>query len=341
MSANIIKIRKPDDFHLHLRQGDMLNNVLPYSSEVFARALVMPNISPPVKDLDSLKRYEKEIRKAAGPGFTPLMTFKLIPGLSPELVAPLMQAGALAAKYYPAGATTNADDAVSSWEQIAPVLEKMEQLDMVLSIHGEDPLAPALEREQAFLPVLDQIRHRFPRLRIILEHISSKEGVQWVKEQNEKVAATVTLHHLLFTIEHIIGGALRPHLFCRPLPKHDADREAIRNLVFGNHPRVFFGSDSAPHLRSRKESNGAAAGAFTAPVLMPLLCGLFEEEGKLDLLESFCSVKGAEFYRLPLNKGVIQLEKSSWIVPEEISSVVPVYAGRKIPWKVLSGEGHS
>jgi len=336
MSVKIIKIRKPDDFHLHLRQGDMLKNVLPYTSNVFARAMVMPNISPPVKDLPSLLAYEDEIKKAAGSDFIPLMTFKLIPGMSPDLVHPLKKAGAVAGKYYPAGATTNAEDAVSDWEQIAPVLEIMEQENMVLSIHGEDPLAPALEREQAFLPVLDQIRRRFPRLPIVLEHLSSKEGVQWVKEQDERVAATVTLHHLLFTIEHLIGGALRPHLFCRPLPKHDADRKAIRDLVFGNHPRVFFGSDSAPHLRSRKECNGAAAGAFTAPVLMPLLCELFEEQGKLDLLEDFCSLKGADFYGLPLNKGQLSIEKTSWTVPEEISAVVPLYAGRKISWKVIS-----
>lgn len=335
MSAETIRIRRPDDFHLHLRQGEVLRNLAPYSSSVFARALIMPNISPPVKDVSSLRQYEEEIKTACGNDFTPLMTFKLIPALSVDSVVPLKNAGAVAAKYYPAGATTNAEDAVADWEQIAPVLERMEQENMILSIHGEDPLAPALEREQAFLPVLDQIRRRFPRLPIVLEHLSSREGVEWLKDQDEKVAATVTLHHLLFTIEDIIGGALRPHLFCRPLPKKNEDREALRELVFENHPRVFFGSDSAPHLRERKECNGAAAGAFTAPVLMPLLTSLFENEGRLDLLEAFCSEKGARFYGLPLNKGHITLGKSDWTLSEEISGVVPLFAGRKILWKVL------
>lgn len=335
MSAETLRIRKPDDFHLHLRQGEILKNLAPYSSGVFARALVMPNISPPVKDVPSLRNYEEEIKSVCGSQFTPLMTFKLIPSLSADTVLPLKNAGAVAGKYYPAGATTNAEDAVAHWEQISPVLERMEQEGMILSIHGEDPLAPALEREQAFLPVLDQIRRRFPRLPIVVEHLSSREGVEWLKDQDEKVAATVTLHHLLFTIEDIIGGALRPHLFCRPLPKKNEDREALRALVFDNHPRVFFGSDSAPHLRERKECNGAAAGAFTAPVLMPLLTGLFESEGKLDLLEAFCSEKGAEFYGLPLNRGHITLEKCDWILSEEISGVVPLFAGRKITWKVL------
>jgi len=329
-----IIITKPDDFHLHLRQEELLRHVVAYSSAAFARAMVMPNISPPVKDRASLEYYRNEILQAAGNGFTPLMTFKIMPSMTGKCIEEMKTSGVLAGKYYPAGATTNSADALAGWQQCREALETMEALDIPLSIHAEDPDAPALEREQAFLPVLDQIRRFFPNLRIVFEHISSALGAAWVQEQDEKVAATVTLHHLMFTIEDIIGGPLRPHLFCRPLPKTYKDREAIRKMVLSDFPRVFFGSDSAPHLKERKEASGGAAGVFTAPVLMPLLAQFFEEQKALPILENFVSVKGAAFYGLPQNTDKLVLERGQRQVPPICDGVVPLYAGRSLSWKI-------
>lgn len=336
MATDRFTIRKPDDFHIHLRQEDLLREVAPFTSAAFARAMVMPNISPPVRNAAGLKSYREDILEAAGEGFTPLMTFKLMPNMDPELLSPLKKAGAIAGKYYPAGATTNSQDAVSHWEQCRGMLEAMEDQGMVLSIHGEDPLAPALEREQAFLPVLDEIRQAFPRLPMVVEHLSSAEGVRWVREQDDRVGATITLHHLLFTMEDIIGGPLRPHLFCRPLPKTKGDRSALRELVLSDFHRVFFGSDSAPHPRRKKESAGGAAGAFTAPVLMPLLTGFFEKQGQLNLLEDFVSTKGARFYGLPLNEGTLVMERRERQVPQACGKdeVVPIWAGRTLEWSI-------
>lgn len=342
MAIDRFEMIRPDDFHLHLRQGEMLDQVVGYTAAAFARAMVMPNISPPVKDRDSLNSYEEEIRRAAGQGFTPLMTFKLMPGMSAATVYSLKDAGAIAGKYYPAGATTNAEDAVAHWEQCREALEAMEELGLVLSIHGEDPMAPSLEREQAFLPVMNELRRTFPRLPMVLEHISSLAGVEWVKAQGENTAATVTLHHLMLTIEDIIGGPLRPHLFCRPLPKNDRDRQAIIDLVLSDHPRVFFGSDSAPHQRENKECLGGAAGIFTAPVLMPLLVQFFEKhspQGELDqqaidLMESFTCRKGAEFYGLPVNSGVLTMERKTRRVPPQCGAAVPLWAGRELEWSI-------
>ncbi|MDA3851602.1 MAG: dihydroorotase [Spirochaetaceae bacterium] len=335
MSPDQIEIIKPDDFHLHLRQGEMLQQLAPYSSRAFARAMVMPNISPPVKDSQGLTDYKKDILRASGEDFTPLMTFKLLPGMKAQTVAAMIDAGAIAGKYYPAGATTNAQDALAHWQQCRGALEVMEDKELVLSIHAEDPLAPALEREQAFLPVLDEIRNAFPRLPMVVEHLSSLEGAWWIKQQGENVAATVTLHHLLFTIENIIGGALNPHLFCRPLPKNKEDQLALIDLVLTEHPRVFFGSDSAPHPLERKQSaGGGAAGAFTAPVLLPMLVQFFEDHDCLDKLEGFVSHRGAHFYGLPNNQQKLRLHREKWTVPKIIHNVVPVFAGRELNWQI-------
>lgn len=338
MATDRITIRRPDDFHIHLRQEDLLREVTPFTSAAFARAMVMPNISPPVRDARGLIAYREEILEAAEEGFSPLMTFKLMPNMNPEVLMPMKVAGAIAGKYYPAGATTNSRDALSHWEQCREMLEAMEDQGVVLSVHGEEPQAPALEREQAFLPVLDEIRKAFPQLSIVVEHLSSAEGVRWVQEQDERVGATVTLHHLLFTIEDILGGPLRPHLFCRPLPKTREDRKALRDLVLSDFDRVFFGSDSAPHPRKNKESGGGAAGAFTAPVLMPLLTGFFEKHESLDLLEKFVSEKGAQFYGLPLNEGTLVMERRERQVPQSCGKqeVVPIWAGRTLEWSVGS-----
>ncbi len=329
-----IVIKAPDDFHLHLRQGEPMAEYARLSAQAgFARALVMPNTVPPVTDPRGMKEYEGAIRKAAGPGFTPLMTFKLMPGMTAARVGELAEAGAVAGKYYPAGATTNSSDGLTDWRLCAEALEEMERRDLVFSIHGEDPLGPALEREQLFLPRFREIHEAFPGMRMVFEHISSAEGAEMVSSLPGNVAATVTAHHLLLTQEDLLGGGLNPHLFCRPLPKTDADRREIRDLVFSGSEKIFFGSDSAPHPREKKECPSGAAGIFTSPVALPLLVALFEEQGHLDLLEKFFSLHGAAFYGLEKNRGTLTFRREKWTVPEEYSGVVPFMAGKELDWR--------
>ncbi|MDC7222267.1 MAG: dihydroorotase [Spirochaetales bacterium] len=328
-----ITFRAPDDFHLHLRQGAPMAEYARLTAEAgFARAMVMPNTMPPVVDPAGLESYRQEIQSGAGPDFTPLMTFKLLPHMKAEEVRALAEAGAVAGKYYPAGATTNSSDGLTDWSLCAAAMAEMERLGLVFSIHGEDPLAPALEREQRFLPRFREMVAAFPKLKMVFEHISSAEGAAMVKELPDNVAATVTVHHLLLTQEDLLGGGLKPHLFCRPLPKTAHDRQAIRDLVLSGSPKVFFGSDSAPHLKAKKECSSGAAGIFTAPLALPLLISFFEEQGRLDLLESFLSEKGADFYGCEKNKGTVTFVREPQLIPSEYGGVVPFKAGETVDW---------
>lgn len=328
-----INIRRPDDFHVHIRQGELMPVYLSYTARIFGRALIMPNILPPVGDCHSLRKYKAEI-EAAAPGFTPLMSFKLRPGMGTSEIRELKKCGAIAGKYYPAGATTNSEDGITHWTQIRKELEVMEKEGIVFSFHGEVPEAPSLQREQDFVPYFQEIRKNFPDLKIVFEHVSSKAAVEAVWEASENTAASITLHHLLLTVEDIIGGGLNPHLFCRPLPKTNADREAVRNAAFSGNLRFFFGSDSAPHPRENKECAFGAAGIFTSPVLLPALVSFFDEQKKLDLLESFISRFGAEFYGLELSKETITLKEEKWRVPESCGGAVPLFAGQQLSWKI-------
>jgi len=334
---NRVTFRAPDDFHLHLRQGAPMAEYARLTAQAgFARALAMPNTTPPVADVPGLNSYRDEIVRATGPGFTPLMIFKLLPGMTAETVRSLHQAGAVAGKYYPAGATTNSSDGLTDWHLCAEAMEEMERLGLIFSIHGEDPLGPALEREQLFLPRFREMAAAFPRMKMVFEHISSAEGAAMIRELPDNVAATVTVHHLLLTQEDILGGGLNPHLFCRPLPKTARDREAIKDLVLTGGDKVFFGSDSAPHPRERKECAAAAAGIFTAPIVLPLLIGFFEEKNRPDLLEPFLSERGAAFYGLEPNRGTVSFVREPFTVPEEYAGVVPLYAGRTLEWSRVS-----
>jgi dihydroorotase len=337
LQPNRISFSLPDDFHLHLRQGPPMEEYARLTAQAgFRRALIMPNTVPPVVDPAGLIAYRNEIERAAGSGFTPLMTFKLMPGMTAFQVQSLAEAGAVAGKYYPAGATTNSADGLTHWHLCADAMAEMERLGLVFSIHGEDPQAPALEREQRFLPEFREMVAAFPRLKMVFEHISSAEGAAMVAELPENIAATVTIHHLLLTQEDILGGGLNPHHFCRPLPKTAQDRQAIIDLVLSGSPKVFFGSDSAPHLREKKEGASGAAGIFTSPVVLPLLIRFFEEQNRLDLLESFLSVRGADFYGIERNNKKIEFVRESWIVPEEYAGVVPLMAGQRLDWSLGS-----
>lgn len=326
-----VEIRKPDDFHIHLRQGDLLRMTVPHCSAYYARAIVMPNTIPPVDSVSSMEEYRRQINEI-DPGFEPLMTFKLLKNMAEDEIRSLKKAGAIAGKLYPAGATTNSDDGITDWRDIAGLLKVMEEEGLILSIHGEDPSVFSLDREKAYIPEILEICRNYPDLKVVFEHLSSAEGVEAVKEGPDNLAGTITVHHLLLTLDDVIGGALNPHNFCKPVLKRPEDRKAIQEVVLEGNGKFFFGSDSAPHSSDKKHQG--AAGAYTAPVTLPLLADFFDEKGKLDLLENFTSRFGAEFYGLPLNREKITLTEKSWTMPDKYGDVVPFFASEKINWTV-------
>lgn len=324
--------RKPDDMHIHFRQGKMLDAYARTAAQSFARCLVMPNTMPPIATAEELSSYGRTIT-AAAPGFVPLLTFKVLGGRQAEQVSQLKAAGAVAGKLYPRGATTNAEDGVAVIEEAYPVFEAMQDESLVLCVHAEEPSAPVLERERAFLPALQRIVSRFPRLRLVVEHVSSADAVAFVQSMPETVAATVTVHHLLLTLDDLLGEKLAPHLFCKPVVKFDSDRSAICAAVLGGDSKFFFGSDSAPHPQASKESGAGAAGVYSAPTAVPLLIDFFESHGELRKLEAFTSGFGSAFYRLPVNDSRVTYEKSAWEVPASVDGAVPLWAGRMLAWK--------
>lgn len=336
-----ITIRKPDDFHVHLRQEESLRIVVPYTAAYFQRALVMPNIKPPVCDILAARSYRKEILDAAHRGgydeFEPLMTIKIVDGMNPKTVNLTHTVGVVAGKAYPVGATTNSEEGVSNFRHphMRDVFEEMEASGMVLCVHGEMPLAPSLERETRFLCELEWLAAHFPMLKIVWEHITTRKAVEAVCSLPSTVAATITAHHLFLTLDDVIGGKLNPHHFCKPIAKTADDRAAVREAALSGNPKFFFGSDSAPHLKENKECGAGEAGIFTAPVALSLLATCFERENSLSRLENFVSRYGAEFYGLPLNKGTIMLIKDSWKVPRIYGNIVPFKAGETLQWKVV------
>jgi len=334
-------LRAPDDFHVHLRQAPMLGPVVRETARWFDRALVMPNTTPPVTTPELLRAYRREIEAELDPGsrFRPLLTFKLVSALRPDDLEPLRDAGAVGGKLYPQGVTTNSADGVTDVEALYPLFQAMQELGLVLEIHAEEPGAFSLDRERAFLPRIERIVARFPRLRVVIEHVSTAAALSLLASLPETVAATVTVHHLLLTLDDVVGGELAPHNFCKPIAKRPADRDAIRAAVLGGDERVFFGSDSAPHRRGAKESACGCAGVYTAPVAIPLLAELFEREGVPlteaearggPSLERFVARYGAEFYGLPLNERTITLVASESTVPDEYDDVVPFRAGARL-----------
>ena len=329
-----MEIRVPDDFHLHVRQGAVLSACAPYSASWCARALVMPNTLPPVSTPESAVSYKREIAGAVS-SFEPLLSFKILPSMTPDAVCSLKAAGCIAGKLYPAGATTNAEDGVSSVAQISGVLKAMEDAGLVLCVHGEQPEDPILTREISYIPVIERLAADYPKLRIVFEHLSTKEAVDAVLGMPETVAATLTPHHMSMTLDDMIGGNMNPYHFCKPVVKQPRDRDAIAGAAVSGNGKFFLGTDSAPHPKNSKLNGSASPGIFCAPVAMPVVAGVFESLGALDALEDFASRFGAEFYGLPLNAGTLILEKDSWTVPAEYGEFVPMMAGKTLEWRVI------
>lgn len=326
---NLLTIRKPDDWHLHLRDGAMLKAVLPFTAAHFARAIVMPNLVPPVVTRADAAAYRQRIMAAlpAGYGFTPLMTLYLTEATDPDDVEVAFAAGEVAAvKLYPAGATTNSQSGVRDISKVYPVLERMAAIGMPLCVHGEvtDPSVDVFDREAVFIEtVLDPLRQRFPELRIVMEHVTTKDGVDYVRGAEANLAATITTHHLIINRNAIFTGGIRPHYYCLPVAKREVHRLALRQAATSGDRRFFLGTDSAPHVDALKESACGCAGIFTAPNTLSCLAHVFEEEGALEKLEAFASLNGPAFYGLPPNEARITLRRQEAPVafPKAIETV--------------------
>ncbi len=331
---NKITIRKPDDMHIHLRQGENMKSYAQAAESYYARALIMPNTVPPVNSASSLISYRNKVQEAA-PSLIPLMAFKLYRGMGKEDVYKLKEAGAVAGKLYPAGATTNSEDGVRNWKEIRDALSAMSEAGIMLSVHGEKPESFSLDREKDYLSELYEIMNNFPDLKIVFEHVSSREGVKAVLEGGENLSATVTPHHLLYTLDDLLGGMLNPHFFCKPVVKTPSDRAAVQEAVLSGNSKFFFGSDSAPHPENAKFGKSGSAGIYITHASLPLLASFFEKSGCMDMLENFTSRFGAEFYGLELNRGTITLEMSPWSVPEISGGSVPFMAGENLDWKII------
>ncbi|MTH46569.1 dihydroorotase [Intestinirhabdus alba] len=337
-----LTIRRPDDWHLHLRDGEMLKAVVPWTSEIYARAIVMPNLAPPISTVDAAVAYRQRILDAvpAGQDFTPLMTCYLTDSLDPDELERGFREGVFtAAKLYPANATTNSSHGVTSVEAIMPVLERMEKLGMPLLIHGEVTHADIdiFDREARFIEtVMEPLRRRLSALKVVFEHITTKDAADYVREGSERLAATVTPQHLMFNRNHMLVGGVRPHLYCLPILKRNVHQQALRELVASGFSRVFLGTDSAPHARHRKESGCGCAGCFNAPTALACYATVFEEMNALAHFEAFCSLNGPRFYGLAVNEGTVTLVREAQKIPEQIpladDTLIPFLAGETVGW---------
>lgn len=310
-----LTIARPDDWHLHLRDGAMLRAVLPETARHFARAIIMPNLVPPVVTEAQATGYRDRILAALpeGMAFEPLMTLYLTEDSDPDDVAQAAASGLVkAVKLYPAGATTNSASGVRDFDRVRPVLERMAEIGLPLCVHGEvtDPSVDIFDREAVFIDrVLDPVRRATPGLRVVMEHITTQQGVQYVQAHDADLAATITTHHLVINRNHILVGGIRPHYYCLPVAKREEHRQALRAAATGGDPRFFLGTDSAPHTDPNKESACGCAGCFTATNTLSILAQVFEDMGALDRLEGFASRHGPAFYGLPVNTGTLTLTK--------------------------------
>lgn len=327
-----ISLFAPLDMHLHLREGAMLRLVAPFSAAQFAGAVIMPNLVPPVDNLDRLAAYEAEIRSAVAPyPFMPLMTLFFRTYDAATLQA--LREQIFAIKLYPEGVTTNSTGGVSDLQAIEPTLAVMEELGIPLLVHGESH-GFVLDREIEFLPVYERWARTFPRLRIVMEHITTAAALELL-DRYPNLFATVTLHHLLITLDDVAGGLLQPHLFCKPIAKRPSDRDALLAAALSGHPKLMFGSDSAPHPIERKEAAFCAAGVFSAPVLLPMLVELFERHHALDRLPDFVSGNACRIHGLQPPQREVRLVEDPWKVPPRYGDVVPFAAGQTLRWRVL------
>jgi len=343
VALQTLTIRRPDDWHVHLRDGAMLKAVASYTARQFARAIVMPNLDPPVTSVEAAQAYRDLIVAAAGNGFTPLMTCYLTDDADPDEIARGFETGVwAAAKLYPANATTNSAQGVTDVRNIHGALERMQAIGMPLLVHGEatDPSVDVFDREAVYIDrVLAPLARDFPELKVVFEHITTVEAADFVRDSGPKVAATITPHHLIINRNALFAGGLRPHAYCLPVAKREKHRLAIRKAATSGSPKFFLGTDSAPHAREAKESSCGCAGIFNAPFALESYATVFEEEGKLDKFEAFASEHGPRFYGLPLNEGTVTLERADSVVPELIDGVVPFHAGEVLRWQMVAGKG--
>jgi dihydroorotase len=340
-----LTLRRPDDWHLHLRDGAALAAVLSDSARRFARAIVMPNLKPAVRTTEQALAYRERILAALprGASFEPLMTLYLTDDTPPEEIARAKLSGRVfGIKLYPAGATTHSDEGVTRLSRCFHALEKMEEVGLPLLVHGEstDPQIDVFDREQAFIEdVLGPTVERFSGLKVVLEHITTREAAQYVEVTGPNVAATITAHHLLLNRNALFLGGIRPHHYCLPVLKRETHREALVEAAISGSPKFFLGTDSAPHPRGAKEAACGCAGVYTAHAAIELYAAAFEEAGALERLEGFASVFGAQFYGLPLNRETITLAREEWRIAERLpfggEELVPLRAGETVPWKLV------
>jgi dihydroorotase len=350
MPPDTLTLLRPDDFHVHLRDGAQMQAVVGATAQVFGRAIVMPNLKPPVTTTEAAAEYRRRIQDALPPAtrFEPLLTLYLTDNTSAAELDRAKRSGFVhAVKYYPAGATTNSESGVTSLARVHGALAAMERLGIVLSVHGEvtDEHVDVFDRERAFVDgPLAAIVRDFPALRIVLEHITTREAAQFVTDASSRVAATITPQHLIYSRNALFAGGLRPHLYCLPVLKREIHRQALVAAATSGNPKFFLGTDSAPHAKDAKENACGCAGCYTAPIAMPLYAEAFEDAGALDRLEGFSSMHGAAFYGLPRNRDSITLQRGDWIVPETFpfgdSTIAPLRAGATLRWKIAGEAPH-
>ena len=346
-STPTLTITRPDDWHLHVRDGAPLASVVPHTAAQFARAVIMPNLRPPVTSTEQALAYRQRILDAVPVGlqFEPLMTLYLTDNLPPAEIARARAAGVVAAKLYPAGATTNSDAGVTDLRKVYPVLEAMQKAGMLLLVHGEvtSPDIDLFDREAAFIEQqLIPLRRDFPELKIVFEHITTREAAQYVAESDAHVGATITAHHLLYNRNAMFTGGIRPHYYCLPVLKRETHRQALVQAATSGSPKFFLGTDSAPHPAHLKEHASGCAGCYTAHAAIELYAEAFDAAGALDRLEGFASLHGADFYGLPRNRGTLTLRREAWSVPESYpfgeGAVKPLRAGDTLAWRVVQPE---
>ena len=338
-----LTLTRPDDWHLHLRDGAAMAAVLPATARQFARAIVMPNLKPPVTTAAMAAAYRERIVAAlpAGGDFTPLMTLYLTDKLPPAEILRAKAAGVVAVKLYPAGATTNSDAGVTDIRKTYPTLEAMQREGLLLLVHGEvtDPAIDIFDREAVFIErVMQPLRRDFPELKVVFEHITTKEAAQYVAASDRFTAATLTAHHLLYNRNAIFTGGLRPHYYCLPVLKREVHRQALVAAATSGSAKFFLGTDSAPHAAVLKEASVCGAGCYTAPAALELYAEAFEAANALDKLEAFASFHGADFYGLPRNRGRVTLKRKPWLLPEALpfgdATLKPLRGGETLNWKL-------
>ena len=342
--ATQITLTRPDDWHLHVRDGDALQTVVPHTAAQFGRAIIMPNLRPPVTTAAQALAYKARIEAAVPPGvaFEPLMTLYLTDNLPPDEIKRARDAGVVAAKLYPAGATTNSDAGVTDLRNIYPTLEAMQRAGMPLLVHGEvtSPDIDLFDREAVFIDTqLIPLRRDFPELKIVFEHITTQEAAQYVASTDRFTAATLTAHHLLYNRNALFTGGIRPHYYCLPVLKRETHRLALVDAATSGSTKFFLGTDSAPHAAHLKEHATGCAGCYTAHAAIEMYAEAFDNAGALDKLEAFASFNGPDFYSLPRNTGTITLKRESWTPPASFAfgeaELKPLRSGEALPWKLL------